>query len=315
MSKSAKHGGTVQILATVAVSATGAALAPTAADAGNASPQVKSDGYVWGLELGVGKSNLPSFFNEVVPETSDIPDILKLGDDPWVGYAAISLGREVSPNRDWRITGTLWGAQNRKRSFADSDDDVQAELGFRERFYFQTLDMDLGRTWPKANFATHNVSLRAFAGVRVMHATETVSSNLSVVAEDPSESGSFDKLGRATFWGVGPRVGFEAIWGKEHALFTAGSISYVYGYAKSSLSTATSGSLVEPIPSFLSSSSSGWKGVSHVHGAVGYQWSWSPNTVLLGGYRVDRFDGIGSSFSGGGSFTSHGPFVRVDMRY
>lgn len=216
-------------------------------------------------------------------------------------------GRLIDARYDWRVTlrgvgvpehivdavGT-WGL-----SYGNTS------LGYR------TLDGEVGRRIQLSD----PLALRAFAGLRAIHANDSV-------REETLGMGILSQMASTQTWGIGPRGGveFSLRMGSQPIFLTGGvDASVLFGNT-----TQTATYRADAVVGSLGSS---WASTIYtLGGRVGVTWFASPGTSLTLGYQVEQvwnlrqahsdiaFDDLGT-LDGRGHTLVHGPFARVAVHF
>lgn len=242
-----------------------------------------------------------------------------------VGYrAAISLGKQIDPFWDLRVTGAL----NHQMT---SKSDVQSSIyngggsggsGFFENFYgtletdfdYETMDFEVGYR----PMLTENMEVRLFAGLRGLHYRDSMD-KMGYISS--SGGGGGDKVGygadvSSEFFGVGPRVGIEASTRLGDSMFGVSGMlagAALFGTARTDgEATLMSGgdSITVPYPGQEEQIT-----VYNLEAALGLDVHVDPQTKVTVGYRAEGLFGVDNLFSSGGSGGSdrwtHGPTIKL----
>ncbi len=225
----------------------------------------------------------------------------KLGVSPKTSigpYAAISIGRKIEGTQyDWRISAaSTTFMKNSVAGFGDGYNPTSSNSAG-----FQAVDFDLGRT-----FKSGMVQARAFAGVRAMHSNAKTSYSDSYLAG--LYGGSINQSSR--FRGIGPRAGADVRFGQELGLVASVSAAALYGQQqqKTNLSFNYFGYNFG-----VATSDTKYDWVTDVAASLAASWKPSEKTELSAGYRAEKLFSINTPQ--GKDLMSHGPFLKLDVKY
>ena len=224
----------------------------------------------------------------------------KLGVSPKTSigpYASISIGRKIEGTQyDWRISASSTTFLN--NSVAGFDGPVNATSA--NSAGFQAADFDLGRT-----FKSGMVQARVFAGVRAMHANAKMSYSDSYVG-----AYGFSVNQSSRFLGVGPRAGADVRFGQELGLVASVSAAALYGQQqqKTNINFNYFGYNFG-----LAVSDTKYDWVTDVAASLAASWKPSEKTELSAGYRAEKLFSINTPQ--GKDLMSHGPFLKLDVKY
>jgi hypothetical protein len=251
--------------------------------------------------------------------------------DGWVGgwYGAFSATRNIDAVNDWRFSAAFYllGAKTTNSGSATQEftglffDAVNsASFAERNRFALYTADFDFGRSFNAGVF-----QVRAFSGLRAAYMRDGYDSSLH------TEGGDFFNgitiadtfsWGRSSFYGIGPRIGFDYFTGSTIGLVGGLSGAVLGGYREASfttsLSSATDGTAAPLAVSYRNQNQFSY--VANLSGNIGVAWQFAPNGQLVVGYKLDQWWNARSSFDFAGLDRSedlliHTAFVRVTVRH
>lgn len=224
----------------------------------------------------------------------------KLGVSPKTSmgpYASISIGRKIeSTQYDWRVSASSTTFLN--NSVAGFVGPFNAEGG--NSAGFQAGDFDIGRT-----FKTDLFQARVFAGARAMHAHAKSSYSASYLGY---VGGSINQSSR--FLGVGPRAGADVRFGQELGLVASVSAAALYGQQQQKTSIGIN-YFSYNLGGSLSHTKYDW--VTDVAASLAASWKPSEKTELSAGYRAEKLFSINTPQ--GKDLMSHGPFLKLDVKY
>lgn len=228
-------------------------------------------------------------------------------------------GRLIDARYDWRLTLRGVGVPDH---VVDATDNLGTSAGVT-RLGYQTLDGEIGRRIQVSD----PLALRAFAGLRVLHANDSIreqvlSANLSTGVVD-----TMSQAATSNTWAAGPRGGVEFSWRfGAQPLFLTGGVdgSVLFGRANQNYTVADSRS---PSPFVLSLISSHATTLYTLGGRLGLTWFASPGTSLTVGYQAEQVWNLRQShfglvavteldiLDGRGHNLVHGPFARVAVHF
>ncbi|UCF52013.1 MAG: inorganic phosphate transporter [Bradyrhizobium sp.] len=244
-------------------------------------------------------------------------------------YGAFSATRNIDPVNDWRFSAAFYllGAKTTNSGSATQEftglffDAVNsASFAERNRFALYTADFDFGRSFNAGVF-----QVRAFSGLRAAYMRDGYDSSLH------TEGGDFFNgitiadtfsWGRSSFYGIGPRIGFDYFTGSTIGLVGGLSGAVLGGYREASfttsLSSATDGTAAPLAVSYRNQNQFSY--VANLSGNIGVAWQFAPNGQLVVGYKLDQWWNARSSFDFAGLDRSedlliHTAFVRVTVRH
>jgi hypothetical protein len=224
----------------------------------------------------------------------------KLGVSPKTSigpYASISIGRKIEGTQyDWRVSASSTTFLN--NSVAGFYGPFNAESG--NSAGFQAGDFDIGRT-----FKTDLFQARVFAGARAMHAHAKSSYSGGYLG---IYSASINQSSR--FLGVGPRAGADVRFGQELGLVASVSAAALYGQQQNKTSL---GFNVFSYNFGASISDTKYDWVTDVAASLAASWKPSEKTELSAGYRAEKLFSINTPQ--GKDLMSHGPFLKLDVKY
>jgi hypothetical protein len=227
------------------------------------------------------------------------------------GRAEIAFGALVDPTWDWRVAASA--AWLRTNSVAVTDTTLAPETATASnKLRYQTFDGEIG-----ARTSGPGAVLRAFAGVRVLHAKN----DIQYTFDDGFKLGNFDH--NTDLWGVGPRAGFEVtvplnatpafvnLSGSASAIFSRRSHDFnfsVVGFGPANIGSAN---LDRSLTVYNAEATA----------ALGYRFSTLSSVQV--GYRVQqwwnmvptvgRADLRGNFVSGESDVLTHGPFAKLTV--
>jgi opacity protein-like surface antigen len=216
-------------------------------------------------------------------------------------------GRLIDAHYDWRVA--LRGA-GVPEHIVDAVGTWGLSYGNTSLAY-QTLDGEVGRRIQLSD----PLALRAFAGLRAIHANDSV-------REEVLGMSTISQMASTQTWGIGPRGGveFSLRMGSQPVFLTGGvDASVLFGNT-----TQTATYRADAIVGSLGSS---WASTIYtLGGRVGVTWFASPGTSLTIGYQAEQlwnirqahsdiaFDDLGT-LNGRGHNLVHGPFARVAVHF
>lgn len=249
--------------------------------------------------------------------------------DGW--YGGFSVTRNFDAVNDWRFSAGfyLFGTKNRSASASQEFTEIffdainTASVTERDRFRLYTADFDFGR-----NFTAGVFQVRAFAGLRSAYIGDGYDSAIHTVGNDKL---GFDTVttttdtvayGRASFYGVGPRVGFEFFTGSVWGLVGNLSGAVLGGYRDASVTAFTITSVNGAAPTFTGTqlTQNAFSYVANMSGSLGVAWQFAPNGQLVLGYKLDQWWNVRSNFSFVGlnrkeDILIQTPFVKATFRF
>jgi hypothetical protein len=283
-------------------------------------------------------TNFPGGAIPFIPQTFD-----KLGltpqssgnlDQGWRhgGYGAFSIARNFDAVNDWKFSAGFYGFTSKETSASATqqftgfffDEINSAAITERDRFRLYTADFDFGRLFRAGAF-----QVRAFAGLRGAYVGDGYDNSIHTVGKDKLGFGGIttttvdtSSLGRASFYGVGPRVGVEFFTGSIFGLVGNLSGTLLGGQRDASVSTTISSSTDGGAPFFtftrLANNEFSW--VANVSGSLGAAWQFAPNGQLVVGYKLDQWWNVRSNFAFVGlnrkeDVLIHTPFIKATLRF
>ena len=250
-------------------------------------------------------------------------------------YGALSIGRDIDPVWDWRLSGSFNAFNTNRRSTAINIDQGDIEEGFTssrqvtesDRFKFATVDFDVGRKGRNGLLQT-----RAFAGLRALGTDESFNisdSEAKGLAECCFVTTQSNQLtqtkGRSNFVGVGPRIGLEGFYGTTVGVVGSVSAAFLGGWRYStfeqiqtgtgSFTLCDGGCVTLPLSNSASANTvqnSKFVGVGNLAASLGLAWRPTPGTGVEVGYRVEYLSNVRESFAFANStaLTGYGPFEQ-----
>ena len=248
----------------------------------------------------------------------------------WVGgwYGAFSVTRNFDAVNDWRFSAGfyLFGSKLNTASatqeftdFVGFDVINSAAVSERNRFALYTADFDFGRSFNAGVF-----QVRAFSGLRSAYMRDGYDGTVHTEGTDVLNGTTItDTLswGRASFYGIGPRIGFDYFTGSTYGMVGGLSGAVLGGYREASFTTSfssvTDGTAAPLVLSYRNQNQFSY--VANLSGNIGFAWQFSPNGQLVVGYKLDQWWNARSSFDFGGLSRSedlliHTAFVRLTYR-
>ena len=254
--------------------------------------------------------------------------------DGWQGgwYGAFSLARSIDAVNDWRLSGGFYrfnsrtGSASATQEFTDFvifDAINSASVSERDRFQLYTADFDFGR-----HFTAGIFKVRAFGGLRAAYVGDGYDSGIHTVGNDKlgldtiTTTTDTRAYGRASFYGVGPRVGFDFFTGSTWGLVGHLSGAVLGGYRDVSFSTFTLTSVngAAPTSTGRELTQNAFSYAANMTGSLGVAWQFAPNGQLVLGYKLDQWWNVRSSFSFVGldrkeDILIQTPFVKATFRF
>jgi len=170
--------------------------------------------------------------------------------------------------------------------------------------------------------------VRAFAGLRAAYVGDGYDSGIHTVGNDKlglsTITTTTDTLahGRASFYGVGPRVGFDFFTGSVWGLVGNLSGAVLGGYRDVTVTsfTFTSVNGVAPAVTGTQLTQNAFSYVANMSGSLGVAWQFAPNGQLVLGYKLDQWWNVRSNFSFVGldrreDILIQTPFVKATFRF
>lgn len=286
------------------------ALAAVAA-AAQAQDETVPDGFTLSVEGGAlfGKNTLA----EDKLGSGPSGGIINIQDN--LGYrAAISMGKQIDPFWDLRVTGAINHQMTSSSDYSYSGGGSGFYGTLDTDFDYETLDFEAGYR----PMLTDSMDVRLFGGLRGLHYRDSVDKVGAYYA-----SGGPDKVGYSAeyseeFFGVGPRVGIEASTRLGDSMFGVSGMlagAALFGTARTngevSFYSGASGGTV-PIPSDEEQIT-----VFNIEAALGLDMHIDDSAKLTVGYRAEGLFGIENSISGGSggsgsdSRWNHGPTLKL----
>jgi len=248
------------------------------------------------------------------------------------GYGAFSIARNFDAVNDWRFSAGFYGFTS-KETFASAtqrftgfffDEINSAAITERDRFRLYTADFDFGRFFQAGAF-----QIRAFAGLRGAYVGDGYDNSLHTVGTDKLGFGGTTTTvvntiwtGRASFYGVGPRVGVEFFTGSVFGLVGNLSGALLGGQRDASVATSISSSTDggPPLLAFGVLTNNEFSWVANLTGSIGAAWQFAPNGQLVIGYKLDQWWNVRSNFAFAGlnrqeDVLIHTPFIKATLRF
>jgi hypothetical protein len=327
--------GTLVAAAAAGVPAGGGALAQTPGP----SPQITTVTIEGGIAFSnYWRSTVPGGAVSLLPPVTD-PD--KTGSPPVSngfndsrhntgGYGSFSVGQTINPGLDWRFSvamfdfGTATASANASQNFSgDGSFTNTASVTESNRFAFQTVDFDFGKTWSDGGF-----QFRAFGGLRGLYTVDRF--NVAVATEGTDKVGLLTSLttttnessiGSSHFAGIGPRAGLDFSTGAPFGLVGSVSGAFLGGVRSSHfdrMTTTFDGTLTTVSQIQLSDNKADW--VGNLSGMIGASWQFAPTGQFVVGYKLDQWFNIRDSFAFAGFNNKQDvlvqtPFFKVILRY
>lgn len=211
------------------------------------------------------------------------------------GYAALTVGKELSPLWDMRATLGLGSTGETSTTF-DYDNDKLGRV--TSDFDYQTLDVEAGYM-PEMDDQTE---LRLFAGLRALHYSDKVGATTKL--GDVGSESTTDQS--SEFWGLGPRAGMAVATrlGDSHfGLSGSAAAGVVLGRLEHTLQTDSNPAV----------SDSGGAVSYTLDAKAGVDFYMSDDAKLTLGYRAEQIGGArhytGSDDFEAGQLVS-GPYVE-----
>ncbi len=285
-----------------------AAAAPTAIHADD-SRATGNNAFDWSKSYVAGTIGYVAPGDTAFTEVSDKFGVL--GRKPQQGLMlSAEYGRLIDARYDWRLTLRGVGVPDH---VVDATDTWGTSAGVT-RFGYQTLDGEIGRRIQVSD----PLALRAFAGLRAIHAYERVEENVQ-------GSSNLSQAAAVQSWGIGPRAGVEFSYrlGSQPVFLVGGvDASALFGRTEQ---TTTFIDLDTPLSGSLSSSSAST--IYTLGGRLGVTWFASPQTSVTVGYQAEQLWNLRKAYSGLVAFNDlgpldgrgdnlvHGPFARVAVHF
>jgi Legionella pneumophila major outer membrane protein precursor len=251
-------------------------------------------------------------------------------------YGALSIGRDIDPIWDWRLSGSFnsFRPNGRSASVTQLAEEEESTTGpllsvtgpfalfsssrlvtETDRFRYATVDFDLGRKWESGL-----LHLRSFGGLRALGTddrfdiTDAESKGLTLSSSPfffESQNNRFTEThGRSNFFGAGPRIGLEGFYGTMVGITGSASAAAIAGWRHSTFSqistqnfafTFCEGSCIGPIPLInsvkaVNVSHSGFEVVGDLAASLGLALRPTPTASLEAGYRVEALLNVRDSF-------------------
>ncbi len=295
MSGSDKHFGVAAALALAAIP-TGSA---TAADPNNlrAAPQAPiaaPNPFFVSLEGGAAFSDFSKQALFLTDGKLGISPARDLG-----AYGAISIGRNIEGTAyDWRVSAS---ATQFMPNEASAGEFSYYGARVKNTSGFQAADIDFGR-----KFNSGALEARVFGGLRALHASSSSSAELSSYGYYGYRAGADNR-----FLGFGPRIGADVRFGHDLGIVASVAAAALYGRHDS---TESQGFFVGPFSIGVSESGSRYDWVTDVSASLGVSYRPSKMTEFVAGYRGEKLFNIGSAQQQK-NLTSHGPFVRANVKF
>jgi hypothetical protein len=289
------------------------AAAPTSIHADDARPAGKSV-FDWSRSHVGGTIGYVAPGNTAFTEVDDKFGVL--GRKPQQGLMlSAEYGRLIDARYDWRVTLRGVGVPEH---IVDAVGTNGLSYGTTSLNY-QILDGEIGRRIQVSD----PLALRAFAGLRVLHANDSVKEEVL----SASLSGAADTMSQAATshtWAAGPRGGVEFSWrlGAQPVFLTGGvDGSVLFGSTNQTTTFVQNGALLGVLSSSRGST------IYTLGGRVGVSWFASPGTSLAVGYQAEQIWNLRQSYSGLSVFSDlgmldgrgdnlvHGPFARVTVHF
>jgi hypothetical protein len=247
------------------------------------------------------------------------------------GYGSFSVTRNFDAANDWRFSVGFYLFGTKDRSATASQEFTElffdavntASVTERDRFQLYTADFDFGR-----NFTAGIFQVRAFAGLRGAYVGDKYDSAIHMVGNDKLGAATLTTVtdtlayGRASFYGVGPRVGFEYFTGSVWGLVGNLSGAVLGGYRDVTVTSFTYTSVNGAAPTVTSTQliQNAFSYVANMSGSLGVAWQFAPNGQLVVGYKLDQWWNVRSNFSFVGldrreDILIQTPFVKATFRF
>jgi len=253
------------------------------------------------------------FQNNVHSDKTGVGD--KLGNSNGDLYGSIALTKQISSDVDWRLAGAFHTGKDRSWDFNASSPTEAFNFNYGDDFNFQTLDFDLGK-----HVQVQSADIRFFGGLRLVHSKEHIGISEGFSETSPvDKSGSADKLGKAEYWGIGPRVGAEAYYpvGENWGLTGAVSGAVMWGRRTETASLDAVSDDPNNNPAHrevhLSESQHSNETVTSLDALAGVTWTPFTNTTFTAGYKVEQWHNLLVT-SDSKTETFHGPFLRLEVK-
>jgi hypothetical protein len=224
------------------------------------------------------------------------------------GRAEIAFGALIDPTWDWRVA--VSAAWLRSNSVAVTTPFAESAAA-SDKLRYQTFDGEIG-----ARTSGPGAVLRAFAGVRVLHAKNEI----NYTFDDGFKLGNFDH--NTELWGVGPRAGFEAtvpLNATPAFVNLSGSASAIFSRRSHDFNFSVVGFGDERGSANLDRSLTVYN--AEATAALGYRFS-ALSSIQVG-YRVQQWwnlvpqvsqaDRNGNFVSGESDVLTHGPFAKLTV--
>jgi hypothetical protein len=248
------------------------------------------------------------------------------------GYGAFSVARNFDAVNDWKFSAAFYEFGSNGRSASATQQFVgfnfdainSATVTERDRFRLYTADFDFGRF-----FAAGIFQVRAFAGLRGAYIGDGFDSSVGTVGTDKlgflnttTTVTNAVSYGRASFYGVGPRVGFEFFTGSVVGLVGNLSGAVLGGQRDVSVATTFISTTDNGVPfvavTQLTNNEFSW--VANITGSLGLAWQFAPNGQIVVGYKLDQWWNVRSNFALVGfnrkeDILIQTPFVKATLRF
>ncbi len=223
-------------------------------------------------------------------------------------YGAISLGRSIDANWDWRVSGAYHYFDNNGQRVVKSDPTYVDDVRAGSRFQAGSVDLDIGRTW--RNESGH---LKLFAGLRGARIAD-VSSLASTSDKDATR-----KLGSQEEWSshitaAGPRIGVEALYNID----AKGTFGLVGGASASALFGSRVAYKQSGDATVKSSKSDH---LYNLNGYLGLSMNASKAAAITIGYRAEQWRNArpenypDEQSARNRDVLAHIPFARLDVKF
>lgn len=222
------------------------------------------------------------------------------------GYGALSLGRAINNNWDWRVSGAYGRFMDNTRR----DPSVPyPPLGTTETssLQFGRADLDAGWTWRGTD-----LDLRLFGGVRGGYLNYKNDIDTQCATSPPLQC-QVDL--HSAFFGFGPHLGAEATW----RLDSAGIFGIVGGFSGGALFGQRNAdvTLAKVGLPFANIPRSKFDTVGELAGSLALAFSPNPSTTIKAGYRAEYTLNAFSKDEGFDqrNMLNHMPFARLEVRF
>jgi len=292
------------------------------AEGGAAFANFSRTSFPGGIDPAFGKMGETDRSGSLSPDTN-------LG---WFG--ALSIGRDIDPIWDWRLTGAFHSFDtNRRSASVDAfisgvfDGSIPFEgtssrlVKESDRFSFATVDFDMGRKWQQGMLQG-----RTFAGVRGLATWQNLKISdaeaKGIIADGGGGAfalGASDRStqtnGQSRFFGLGPRVGIEGFYGTTFGIVGSASAALIPGWRSSSLHQTQKGSdsisfcvdveggpscigpFTDPFSNAFNAHKTKFTAVGDLTGSLGLGWRPTATTMVEVGYRIEFLANAGESFN------------------